>query len=209
MKSEGTTRRQGGQESQQGVAARFVGEKAAAAEAAKARREKEAEHAHALLARYGSDEAFRGLYDGVAGLFASLLKSELEHLRAGETAKIGLAAKWYPSLRSSYDRATLLCEGIARRVYPRDSNPEYLAIPDKHYAYRVRNWLQREVQVPLRKVLELPEVYMSGHKWNELPYARVASTAMRQYKEAFEKHDKEGGRYGRAKASQAATSAAV
>uniref|UniRef100_A0A8I6XEM3 Uncharacterized protein n=1 Tax=Hordeum vulgare subsp. vulgare TaxID=112509 RepID=A0A8I6XEM3_HORVV len=108
--------------------------------------------------------AFRGLYDGVADLFASLLKSDLEHLRAGETAKIGLAAK---------------C-------------PEYLAIPDKHYAYRVRNRLRREVQVPLRKVLELPEVYMSARKWDELPYARVASTAMRQYKEAFEKHDKEG-----------------
>uniref|UniRef100_A0A453GY91 Uncharacterized protein n=1 Tax=Aegilops tauschii subsp. strangulata TaxID=200361 RepID=A0A453GY91_AEGTS len=159
---------------------------------AKARREKEAEHAQAVLARYDSDEAFRKLYDGVADLFAGLLKSDLEHLRAGETAKIGLAAKWCPSLRSSYDRATLLCEAIARRVFPRDSSPEYLAIPDKHYAYRVRSRLRREVQVPLRKVLELPEVYMSARKWDELPYARVASTAMRQYKEAFEKHDKEG-----------------
>ena len=60
-------------------------------------------------------------------------------------------------------------------------SPEYLAIPCKHYACRV---LRREVQVPLRKVLELPEVYMSAYKWDELPYARVASTAMRQYKEA-------------------------
>ncbi|XP_020162888.1 uncharacterized protein [Aegilops tauschii subsp. strangulata] len=168
------------------------GGRAAAAETAKARREKEAEHAQAVLARYDSDEAFRKLYDGVADLFAGLLKSDLEHLRAGETAKIGLAAKWCPSLRSSYDRATLLCEAIARRVFPRDSSPEYLAIPDKHYAYRVRSRLRREVQVPLRKVLELPEVYMSARKWDELPYARVASTAMRQYKEAFEKHDKEG-----------------
>ncbi|XP_037425191.1 uncharacterized protein LOC119290662 [Triticum dicoccoides] len=37
---------------------------------------------------------------------------------------------------------------------------------------RVRNRLRREVQVPLRKVLELPEVYMSAHTLDELPYAR-------------------------------------
>ncbi|XP_037417967.1 uncharacterized protein LOC119281579 [Triticum dicoccoides] len=75
-------------------------------------------------------------------------------------------------------------EAIARRVFPHDSSPEYLAIPHKHYACRVRNRLRCEVQVPLRKVLELPVVYMSACKWDELPYARVASTAMRQYKEA-------------------------
>ncbi|KAI5001309.1 hypothetical protein ZWY2020_025959 [Hordeum vulgare] len=103
---------------------RFVGGgRAAAAEAAKARRDKEAEHAQAMLARYGSDDAFRGLYDGVADLFASLLKSDLEHLRAGETAKIGLAAKWCPSLRSSYDRATLLCEAIARATRAPSTSP--------------------------------------------------------------------------------------
>ncbi|XP_037489908.1 uncharacterized protein LOC119368894 [Triticum dicoccoides] len=66
---------------------------AAAAEAVKARREKEAEHAQAVLARYDSDEAFRNLYDGVADLFVWLLKSGLEHLRAGDTAKIVFAAK--------------------------------------------------------------------------------------------------------------------
>ncbi|KAI4989040.1 hypothetical protein ZWY2020_036357 [Hordeum vulgare] len=162
------------------------------AEAAKARRQKETEHAQVVLSRYDSDESFRFLYDSVAELFAELLKSDLEHLRSGDTAKIGLAAKWCPSLRSSYDRSTLLCEAIARRVFPRDSSPEYLGIPDKHYAYRVRNRLRREVHVPLRKVLELPEVYMSAGKWDELPYARVASRAMRQYKLAFDKHDKSG-----------------
>uniref|UniRef100_A0ACD5XGJ5 Uncharacterized protein n=1 Tax=Avena sativa TaxID=4498 RepID=A0ACD5XGJ5_AVESA len=136
--------------------------------------------------------SFRLLYDGVAELFAVLLKSDLAHLRAGDVAKITLAAKWCPSLRSSYDRSTLLCEAIARRIFPRDSTPEYLAMPDKHYAYRARDRLRREVLVPLRKVLELPEVYMSAHKWDELPYARVPSLAMRQYKEAFQKHDKSG-----------------
>nr|XP_034594770.1 uncharacterized protein LOC117856537 [Setaria viridis] len=144
----------------------------------------------AALARYASDEAFRHLYDRVADTFAELLKSDVEHLRAGDTSKIGLAAKWCPSLRSSYDRATLLCEAIARRVFPRESNKEYLDLSDKHYTYRVRNLLRREVLVPLRKVLELPEVYMSAGQWDELPYARVASVAMNKYKEVFQKRDK-------------------
>ncbi|XP_044348637.1 uncharacterized protein [Triticum aestivum] len=66
---------------------------AAAAEATKARREKEAEHAQAMLALYDSDKAFRNLYDGVADLFVWLLKSDLEHLRTGDMAKIVFAAK--------------------------------------------------------------------------------------------------------------------
>ena len=59
-------------------------------------------------------------------MFAEMLKSDVEHLRVGDTTKIGLAAKWCPSLRSSYDRATLLCEAIARRIFPRESSQEYL-----------------------------------------------------------------------------------
>ncbi|KAF8691909.1 hypothetical protein HU200_040028 [Digitaria exilis] len=105
------------------------------------------------LARYEFDEAFRYLYDHVAEMFAEMLKS-----------------------------ATLLCEAIARRIFPRECSQEYLNISDKHYAYRVRDHLRREVLVPLRKALELPEVYMCACKFEELPYARVASV--------FQKHDK-------------------
>ncbi|XP_066386192.1 uncharacterized protein [Miscanthus floridulus] len=154
------------------------------------KRQEEAQLARSALSRYESDEAFRFLYDGVAEMFAEMLKSDVEHLRVGDTTKIGLAAKWCPSLRSSYDRATLLCEAIARRIFPRESSQEYLNISDKHYAYRVRDRLRREVLVPLRKALELPEVYMCACKFEELPYARVSSLAMNKYKEVFQKHDK-------------------
>ncbi|RLN03984.1 hypothetical protein C2845_PM13G08350 [Panicum miliaceum] len=154
------------------------------------KRQEEAQLARTALARYVSDESFRFLYDRIAEMFAEMLKSDVENLRAGDTAKIGLAAKWCPSLRSSYDRATLLCEAIARRIFPRESSQEYLNISDKHYAYRIRDRLRREVLVPLRKALELPEVYMCACKFEDLPYARVASVAMRKYKEVFQKHDK-------------------
>ncbi|CAL5056701.1 unnamed protein product [Urochloa decumbens] len=142
------------------------------------------------LETYYGDGAYRFLFDCVAQLFADLLASDLEQLApGGKKRKIGLAAKWCPTPGSSFDRTTLLCEAIARRLFPRDSSPDYADLSEEHYAYRVLHRLRREVLVPLRKVLELPEVYMSAQRWSELPYARVASVAMRRYKALFKKHD--------------------
>ncbi|WMV47986.1 hypothetical protein MTR67_041371 [Solanum verrucosum] len=39
--------------------------------------------------------------------------------------------------------------------------------------------------------LEIPEVYICAKKWEELPYKRVPSVAMKVYKKLFYKHDKE------------------
>ncbi|GFQ05602.1 uncharacterized protein l728 [Phtheirospermum japonicum] len=60
---------------------------------------------------------------------------------------------------ASYDKVTLLCETIAKKVFPRDEYPEYQGIEEALYAYRVRDRLRKQVLVPLRKVLELPEIY--------------------------------------------------
>ncbi|XVF81474.1 hypothetical protein PTKIN_Ptkin15bG0158100 [Pterospermum kingtungense] len=76
-------------------------------------------------------------------------------------------------------------------MFPRESYPEYESIEDAHYAYRVCDRLRKEVLVPLRKVLELPEVYIGANRWDSIPYNRVASVAMKFYKEKFLKHDKE------------------
>lgn len=61
---------------------------------------------------------------------------------------------------------------------------------EAHYAYRVRDRLRKDVLVPLRKVLELPEVFIGANRWKLIPYNRVASVAMEFYKEKFLKHDK-------------------
>jgi hypothetical protein len=45
------------------------------------------------LVRYGCDPKFCFLYDCVVETFAELLKSDLEYLPAGDTGRIGLAAK--------------------------------------------------------------------------------------------------------------------
>ncbi|KAK3132112.1 hypothetical protein QOZ80_6AG0515970 [Eleusine coracana subsp. coracana] len=142
------------------------------------------------LETYYGDHTYRFLFDSVANFFADLLASDLEQLGpSGNKRKIGLAAKWCPTPGSSFDRTTLLCEAIARRLFPRDSSPDYADMSEEHYAYRVLHRLRREVLVPLRKVLELPEVYMSAQRWSELPYTRVASVAMKRYKGLFKKHD--------------------
>ena len=157
------------------------------------RTEKRLAMAKKVVERYGRDPDYRFLHDRISDLFADHLKSDLQLLNSGnigDISKISLAGKWCPSVDSSFDRSTLLCESIGRRIFPK-SDPEYDGVEDGHYAYRVRDRLRKQVLVPLRRALELPEVYMGANRWSELPYNRVASVAMKTYKERFMKHDKD------------------
>ncbi|KAK3041335.1 hypothetical protein RJ639_002316 [Escallonia herrerae] len=153
------------------------------------RKEREAAKAKKALERYKRDPDYRFLHDQISTFFAECLKSDVRSLNSREFRKISLAAKWCPTIDSSYDKSTLLCESIARKVFPRENYLEYQGIEEAHYAYRVRDRLRKEVLVPLHKVLELPEVHMSANKWDTLPYKRVPSVAMRNYKELFLQHD--------------------
>jgi len=114
----------------------------------------------------------------------------MRKLADGKVREFSLAAKWCPSLDSSYDRSTLLCEAVARRLFPRGSSPELTDdIPDAHYAYRARERLRKAAIVPLRRALKLPEVFISARAWESVVYTRVASVAMKNYKELFLQHD--------------------
>ncbi|XP_068666852.1 uncharacterized protein [Aristolochia californica] len=153
------------------------------------RQKKTAQLARRAIERYNRDPDYKFLHDRISDCFAELLAADLQSLKSGELQSIGLAAKWCPSLDSSFDKSTLLCESIARRIFPRESEPQYRELEDQYYAYRVRDRLRKELLVPLRQALELPEVYMSARLWNSLPYQRVASVAMKNYKKHFAKHD--------------------
>ncbi|XP_059636005.1 uncharacterized protein LOC132278213 [Cornus florida] len=144
-----------------------------------------------IVDKYNNDPVYRFLHDQISNTFTGRLKSDLLNLHKGNLRNISFAAKWCPSLYSFYDRYTLLCESIARRLFPRDHYPEYQGIEDAHYAYRVRDRLRKEVLVPLRKALKVPEVYMSAQEWGVLPYNRVPFIAMKNYKYTFMKRDKE------------------
>ncbi|KAJ7979295.1 Uncharacterized conserved protein UCP015417, vWA [Quillaja saponaria] len=129
------------------------------------------------------------------------VKLEMEQARAlrrdKDLAKAKKAFERYtrdpvcPTIDSSYDKSLLICESITRRIFPRESDPEYQSIEEAHYVFRVRERLRKQVLVPLHRVLELPEVYMSANQWRTLPYNRVASVAMKNYKTHFLNHDNE------------------
>ncbi|KAL2944832.1 hypothetical protein RDABS01_033179 [Bienertia sinuspersici] len=100
------------------------------------RHQQKAEMAKKALEKYNYDHNYKFLHDRVSELFADHLKSDIESYTSSNYDKISLAAKWCPSLDSSFDRATLLCEAIARRLYPREEYSEYSGIEEAHYAYR-------------------------------------------------------------------------
>ncbi|KAH6798019.1 Uncharacterized conserved protein UCP015417 [Perilla frutescens var. hirtella] len=158
----------------------------------RSREVKRLERAKRVVERFNTDANFKFLHEQVSDLFSQRLRSDMEMLKSGNLNKIGLAAKWCPSIDSSFDKMTLLCETIAKKVFPREEYAaEYEGVEEAHYAYRVRDRLRKEVLVPLRKALELPEVYMGANEWGTLPYNRVASVAMKIYKDKFYKHDEE------------------
>ncbi|WOH01670.1 hypothetical protein DCAR_0521055 [Daucus carota subsp. sativus] len=153
------------------------------------REEKKVVMSRKAVMRYVRDPDYRILYETISGFFADCLKMDMKLLESGKLNGISLAAKWCPSLNSCFDKSTLLCESIARKVFPKEMYDEYEGLEDAHYAYRVRDRLRKQVLVPLRKALQLPEVYMGASEWGSIPYNRVASVAMTNYKEKFLKHD--------------------
>uniref|UniRef100_A0A803KSV9 DUF2828 domain-containing protein n=1 Tax=Chenopodium quinoa TaxID=63459 RepID=A0A803KSV9_CHEQI len=142
--------------------------------------EKKANKAKKAIDRYNHDPEYRFLFDCICDVFANLLKTDMKLLKECDYEDISLAAKWCP------------CESIARKVFPREEYVEYGAVEEAHYAYRVRTRLRKEVLDPLRKALELPEVYMCAKRWRDIPYDRVASTAMNLENKVFLKRDRDG-----------------
>ncbi|KAI3914565.1 hypothetical protein MKW92_021258, partial [Papaver armeniacum] len=112
------------------------------------------------LEKLGGDPDYRFLYDKITELYAESLISDLQFLESGELDKISFASKWCPSLRSSFEHSTLFTENIARKIYLRNSYPEYEGVEEAHYAKRSSYRLRKEFLVPLRKALDLPEVYI-------------------------------------------------
>ncbi|KAF3619320.1 hypothetical protein FXO38_32987 [Capsicum annuum] len=153
--------------------------------------EKIADKAKKLFSRYDQDSDFQFLYDNVSSFFGDALRDDMKLYNEGKFYDISLAAKWCPSLDSSYDKSLLMCESVARKVFPREEYVEYEDVEDAHYAYRVRDRLRKEVLVPLHKALDIPEVYICANKWGELPYKHVPSVVMTLYRKLFYKNDKE------------------
>ncbi|KAL6177890.1 hypothetical protein ACLB2K_049411 [Fragaria x ananassa] len=96
-----------------------------------------------VVSRYQQDSNFQLLHEQISEVFAECLRSDMECLKKNQRNKISLAAKWCPSLDSSFNKATLLCESIDKKVFPRELYPEYEGLEEAHYAYRVRDRLRK------------------------------------------------------------------
>ncbi|KAL2924126.1 hypothetical protein RDABS01_015617 [Bienertia sinuspersici] len=110
--------------------------------------------ARRAVCRYVQDPGYRFLHERVSDMFADLLRSDFETLKNGNVEELSFAARDCPSIDSSYDRHTLLCESIAKKVFARESDPDYLRIEDVHYVYRVRSRLRKDVLAPLRSAVQ-------------------------------------------------------
>ena len=97
------------------------------------REEKRIDMAKKALDRFNVDPDYRFLHERISDLFADRLKSDLQSFNSGNMKNIGLSAKWCPSIDSSFDRSTLLCETITRKLFPKDSLFDRSTIPFFHF----------------------------------------------------------------------------
>lgn len=118
------------------------------------KKQRDISRARSALEKYVHDAQYRFLHNQISNLFADLLRDDLQFLASGRIDELSMASKLCPSLDSVCDKSTLICEGIARKLFPPESDEEYKEIDETHYAYRVRNRLRKQVLVPLRKALE-------------------------------------------------------
>ncbi|KAL6218973.1 hypothetical protein ACLB2K_012180 [Fragaria x ananassa] len=121
------------------------------------------------LERFLNDKRYQGLHSQVVDVFAEFLKSDLKYLESGEIENISSAAKFCPSLDSSYDKKTLICESIAKRIFPREEYEEYRDIFEPHYSYRVRDRLRKQVLVPLRHALKSSQLNSDAVRKTKIP----------------------------------------
>ncbi|BFG38456.1 hypothetical protein CerSpe_247300 [Prunus speciosa] len=156
--------------------------------------------ARMAVERYQRDPDYRFLHDRISDIFADCLKSDIQNLNKHQQQNINddeddeddestkcleitSAADDCPSIDSSFDHATLLCENIAKKFFPRESYPEYEGVEEADYAYRVRHRLRKEVLVPLRKVLECSNYHTRMNKWGYNPGFKREPCVVKKYLE--------------------------
>lgn len=143
-------------------------------------------------------------YITVARLFAQGLEADIGLLekiaspnmsdkeRVDLSFQISLCSKYAPSISASHDRATNIASAIAELLwiegklhmpYEQTQNLSIDKVHDLRRAYT------RWILSPLRRFLQIPEIYMASNRWGELPYGKVASKCMQNNKGLFFKHD--------------------
>ncbi|KAL8100113.1 hypothetical protein AgCh_032391 [Apium graveolens] len=128
----------------------------------------------ALLPREGRVEANEVKMRGESDK-ASILRKEIQLARSKKFQKLYDRDMYFQFL---YEKISSLFADMLRADMECFNS-------DAYYEYRVRDRLRKQVLVPLREMLQLPEVYMSAQKWNSVAYNRVASVSIKNYSDIF------------------------
>ena len=146
-------------------------------------------------------------YIAVARLFSEGLATDIKILntisdpqtsdknRIEASFQISLCAKYAPSISGMHDRVTNISTAIAELLaidgHLRIEAGPGAASASLSSAQTLRSAYTRWTVSPLRRSLQIPEVFMSAQRWGDLPYSRVASLCMQKNKKIFYKHDEE------------------
>jgi hypothetical protein len=101
----------------------------------------------------------------------NVVRRQLEHDTVS-TKTISLLGKWLPSENASSQQTKELA-----RLWM-----DVLGLSPREY---------RKMLTALRMQIGVVENYMSHQAWDDVPYSRVPSRAMKLYRKAFERHDEE------------------
>ena len=128
-----------------------------------------------IMAEYGRFDDLLCLFDTPVEETALLvlreqLEKDVQNMENGES--VSLCAKWIPGNNTSSEESQRMAAKLQG----------FMGLTDKEY---------RKLLASLRKYLHVTEVFMSGNRWNEIDYGRVASRANLLYRKAFLVHDEE------------------
>ncbi|KAG8791898.1 hypothetical protein FRC16_000234 [Serendipita sp. 398] len=153
-----------------------------------------------------TSKPFRALYITVARLFANALESDVKMLkkiadqqipdqeRIDLSFQLSLAGKYAPSLSKAHDRRTNIASAIAELLWERGLFPlPYESSPSSplpvEKVHNLREAYIRWIVSPIRRFMQIPEIFMSANRWDEIPYNFVSSKCMQLNKSRFNSHD--------------------
>lgn len=127
-----------------------------------------------IMAEYGRyDDLLCLIGTPLENTVLAVLKEQLEQdiINMEAAGRISLCAKWMPGNNTSSEESR---RNAAKLQH-------FMGLTAREY---------RKMLSSLRAYLDVTEVYMSGNRWDEIDYARVASKANIIYRNAFMLHDR-------------------
>lgn len=114
-----------------------------------------------------------GYDEQILEIWARRLQDDVNKLKDKSQKPISLAAKWFPSERTSVDTHSCCWKTVSK----------YLKVSRKQ--------LRTQYIVPLRSHLNIPETYVTTKEYEKIDYHLLTRRARNKYHDVFMKHDRE------------------